>query len=118
MRVCRVDREDEIRLRHMLDAAREAVALTANRVRRQLDTDRALALGLVKEIEIIGEAASRVSSAAQASIPGIPWPDIVGMRNRLVHAYFDINLDVVWRTATAELPILIRELEKLVPEAD
>lgn len=102
----------------MLDAAREAVALTANRARQHLDTDRALALGLVKEIEIIGEAASKVSLAAQAAIPGFPWLDIIGMRNRLVHAYFDINLDVVWRTATAELPELICALEKIVPAAD
>ena len=111
-----MQREDEIRLRHMLDAAREAVALTANRARKHLDSDRALALALVKEIEIIGEAASKVSLGAQAAIPAIPWADIVGTRNRLVHAYFDINLDVVWSTATAELPPLIRELEGLVPE--
>lgn len=70
----------------MLDAAREAVALTANRARQHLDADRALALGLVKEIEIVGEAASKVSASVQGTVPAIPWSDIVGMRNRLVHA--------------------------------
>jgi uncharacterized protein with HEPN domain len=113
-----VEREDEIRLRPMLDAAREPVALTANRTWTHRNTDRALALGLVKEIEIIGEAASKVSVATQAAVPAIPWADVVGMRNRLVHAYFDINLNVVWSTVTAELPPLIRELEELVSGVD
>lgn len=69
-------------------------------------------------IEIIGEAASRVSPACQAKYAGIPWPEIIGMRNRLIHAYFDINLDIVWRTITEELPPLVAELEKALSSGE
>jgi len=74
-----------------------------------------LALALVKDIEIIGEAASRVSEACQAANPQIPWADIIGMRNRLIHAYFDINLNIVWDTITANLVPLIAELVQILP---
>jgi uncharacterized protein with HEPN domain len=70
-------------------------------------------LALVKVIEIIGEAASRVSPEYQANHPQIPWPAMSGMRNRLVHAYFDINLRILWQTTQEDLPLLIDDLEKL-----
>ncbi|MGA2326540.1 MAG: HepT-like ribonuclease domain-containing protein [Bryobacteraceae bacterium] len=91
---------DIVRLRHMLDAAREALALGAGRTSRDLSRDRTLALALVKCIEIIGEAAAKVSSDTRAKHDDIPWTDIVGMRNRLVHLYFDIDLDRVCDTIT------------------
>lgn len=74
-----------------------------------------LALSLVRCIEIIGEAASRVSGETRMLVPQIPWPDLVGMRNRLVHAYFDIDLDRVWDTVLDDLPPLIAQLEELTP---
>ena len=85
-------RDDEIRLRHMADAAREARSFAAGRSRADLDRDRMLLLSLVKEIEIIGEAASKVSQETRDAVPDIPWPDLTGMRHRLIHAYFDINV--------------------------
>ena len=90
--------DDRIRLQHMLDAAHEAQMFMRDRTRADLDKDRMLVLSLVKAIEIIGEAANQVSEATRRQLPAIPWDDIVGMRNRLVHAYFDINVDVLWRT--------------------
>lgn len=87
---------DAIRLRHMLDAAREAVSFIHGRTRDDLDLDRQLVLALVKSIEIVGEAASRVTESSRQDLPQIPWDQIIGMRNRLVHAYFDINLDILW----------------------
>ena len=80
-------KDDTIRLRHMLDAAREAVAFAADRGREDLGRDRMLALSIVKCIEIVGEAASRVSGETRALVSQIPWQDIVGMRNRLIHSY-------------------------------
>ena len=106
--------DDRIRIRHMLDAAREAMAFAAGRDRSDLDTDRMLLLSLVKCVEILGEAASRVSGEAQAASPQIPWPDIVAMRNRLIHGYFDIDPDIVWSTATRELHDLLPLLEALI----
>jgi len=66
----------------------------------------------VKLIEIIGEAASKVSTDGRSALPEIRWDDIIGMRNRLIHAYYDINRDIVWETATQNLPPLIRQLER------
>jgi uncharacterized protein with HEPN domain len=108
-------RGDLVRLRHMLDAAKEAIAFSKGKSRANLDTDRILVLSLVKCLEIIGEAANGVSAALRDKHPGIPWLDIIGMRHRLIHAYYDVNLDIVWRTITDDLPPLIASLEEIVP---
>jgi uncharacterized protein with HEPN domain len=110
-----MNKDDRIRLRHMLDAAHEAVTFVQHETRASLDSDRKLLLALVKDIEIIGEAASRVSEAFQQTSSEIPWARIVGMRNRLIHAYFDIDRETVWKTITEDLPPLIAELEKILP---
>ena len=73
-----------------------------------------LTLALLKSLEIIGEAANGVSSVTQNRYPGIPWRDIIGMRNRLVHVYFDVDLDLVWDTIRTDLPPLIVELERVL----
>ena len=111
-------RDDAIRLRHMLDAAREALSFAEGRSRDDLYEDRMLALSLVKSIEIIGEAASQVSQATKDGTVSIPWADIIGMRNRLVHAYFDIDLEIVWRTVVDELPPLAAELERVLVDGN
>jgi uncharacterized protein with HEPN domain len=102
---------DNARLRHMLDAAREAVGFAAGHQRADLDTNRMLTLSLVKEIEIIGEGASRVTAPTRASLPAVPWSQIVRMRNRLIHAYFNVDLDIVWDVISHDLPPLIAALE-------
>ncbi|MBE7552062.1 MAG: DUF86 domain-containing protein [Anaerolineales bacterium] len=109
-----MNKDDLVRLYHMLDAAKEAESFAQNRTRSDLDSDRMLALSLLKLIEIIGEAAAGVSKESRSQMPQIPWPSMVGMRNRLVHAYFDIDLDRVWDTVTADLPPLIAELEQII----
>ena len=109
-------RDDLVRLRHMADAAREASSFARGRSRADLDTNRMLVLSLVKEIEIIGEAASKVSQETRDTLPDIPWPDLTGMRHRLIHAYFDINVEVVWQTIVHDLPPLLSALEKILQE--
>ena len=106
--------EDFIRLRHMFDAAEEARSFIIGRKREDLSDDRMLVLALVKDIEIIGEAAYRISDATKAKYTDIPWDDIVGMRHRMVHAYFDINLDILWRTVSDDLPDLMHTLRKII----
>ena len=98
----------------MLDAANEALEFVRGKGRPDLDTDRKLVLPLIKELEIIGEAAGKVSAEIRAQHVSIPWQDISGMRNRLIHVYFDIDLDVVWTTVTKDLPLLKTELEKIL----
>jgi uncharacterized protein with HEPN domain len=74
--------------------------------------------GLVKCVEIIGEAAARVGADTKGTYPQIPWAQIVAMRNRLVHAYFDIDLDQVWKAATEDLPPLVVALESILEGDD
>lgn len=95
----------------MRDAAQEALTFAAGRDRPELDRDRMLVLTLVKSIEIVGEAASRVSEDARSRLGAIPWEEITGMRNRLIHAYFDVDLDRVWDTIEVDLPPLITQLD-------
>ena len=108
-------KSDEIRLRHMLDAAKETLSFADDCARADLDTDRKTTVSVVKGVEMVGEAASKVSKECRSDLPQIPWADIVAMRNRLVHVYFDINLDVVWDTITVDLPQLIAVLDGIVP---
>lgn len=110
--------EDRARLLHMLDHAREAVAMTVGRTRLDLDSDRQLNLALVRLLEIVGEAASRVTPQTQALLPGIPWADITGLRNRVVHGYDRVDFDIVWETVVGDLPALIERLEPFLRVAE
>ena len=109
-----MNKDDRIRLHHLLDAAHEAVAFIQTETRESLDNDHKLLLALVKDTEIIGKAASRISEALQQTTPEIPWAQIVGMRNRLIHAYFNIDGETVWKTITEDLPPLIAEPENII----
>jgi uncharacterized protein with HEPN domain len=107
-------RDDLIRIRHMLDAAKETISFADNKTRDDLESDRMLVLSIVKSIEIVGEAASKVTKGSREEHSEIPWTDIVAMRNRLIHAYFDIDLDRVWDTVTDDLPSLAALLEDVI----
>jgi len=105
---------DRTRLQHMLDSARVVAQLTQEHDQADLDHDSLLVGGIAWYIGVIGEAASKVSKELQDATPQIPWPQIIGMRNRLVHGYFDIKLDRLWLTAVESIPVLINELELLL----
>ncbi len=83
--------EDRVRVRHMIESAEAALRFVAGRTRRDLDTDEMLLFAVVRAVEVLGEAASKVTLETRAAHVDIPWSAIVGMRNRLVHAYFDID---------------------------
>ena len=108
--------EDGVLLRDMLDHARKAVAATKGRRRADLDRDEVLAAALERFIEVIGEAASKVSGATQHDLASVPWREIVGMRNRLVHGYASVDHDVIWDVATTDLPTLVAAPEKALGE--
>ena len=103
--------EEGIRLRHMLDYAKEAIAMAAGRKRQDLDSDRMLQLSLTHLVEIIGEAAGHIGEETCQRNPSIPWPRVVGMRNRLIHGYDTVDLDVLWDTVVDDLPGLVIALE-------
>ena len=109
-----MNKQDEIRLRHMLDAAQEVEEFIRGKDRQALNHDQRLVRALTMSIAIIGEAASRISRDFQDNNSQIPWPAIISMRNLLVHAYFDINLDIVWDTAVHGIPPLIEALTDLL----
>ena len=105
--------DDAVRIRHMIEAAEIAQTLVAERRRADLEADRTLQLALARAIEIVGEAASRVSPELRATLPSIPWRSLVSTRNRLIHAYFDIDLDFLWATAREEIPPLLSILRSI-----
>jgi uncharacterized protein with HEPN domain len=105
---------DKIRLLHMLEAAQVTLTLMKGETRESLERDVKLSLAVTKALEIIGEAAGKVSKEVRDQIPQISWSGIIGMRNILIHAYFDVDLDEVWRTVNQDLPPLITELEKIL----
>ena len=102
--------------RHMLDHDREAFAVTQGKSRADLDQDRLLELALVRLLEIVGEAASRVPTQDCARHPEIPWPQIVSLRNRLIHGYDSVDLDILWQIIERDLPPLIAALETILAE--
>ena len=106
---------DDAYLLDMLLAARDAVEFGGGITYSQFENSRLHQNAIVKAVEIVGEAASHVSSGMRESQPDIPWGEIVGMRNRLVHAYFDVDIGLVWRTVHEDLPALIAQLERIVP---
>ena len=108
-------RDDTVPLRQMLDHAREVAAMVGGRTRRDLDTDRMFQLALTRLIEIIGEAANRVTTAGYERYPGIPWLKVIGARNRIIHGYDVVDYNVVWDIATVEIPALIAALERALP---
>ena len=108
--------KDPVRLLHMRDAAREAIEFSKGRDRADLDRDRLFELAMVRLMEIVGEAASRISADFQANHPEFPWPLIVGLRNRLIHGYDSVNFDVLWETIADDLPPLVVTLDRLIAE--
>ncbi len=108
-------KHDLVRIRHILDAAREALSFASGKTRLDLNTNRMLVLSLVKEIEIIGEAAGKVTEETKNKYKTIPWLDMIDMRNHLIHVYFEVDLDILWDTVVSDLPPLIEALDKIVP---
>lgn len=103
----------------MLEAARRAVHLADGRERTDLeDEDDPLGPALVQLVGVVGEAAYKVSRKVRTDLEEIPWQDIVGMRHRLIHAYHDINYEILWATVKVSLPELIRLLEDADLEPD
>jgi len=98
----------------MADAADTALQFCRGRSRADLDTDVMLRFALTRAVEVIGEAAARVSEAGRAASADVPWPAIVGMRNRLVHAYFDVDKDILWTTVADRLPTQQQQLRLIL----
>ncbi len=102
--------DDDVRLRHLVEAAETAIRFVEGREPADLESDYMLRLALTKLVEIVGEAAKQVSPTTRADHPDVPWSAAARMRDRLVHHYFDIDLDVLWTTIAVDLPQLLSAL--------
>jgi uncharacterized protein with HEPN domain len=101
-------------MQQMLDHAREAVALSAHLSRQELEVRRVESLALLQLLQIIGEAARRVSAPTQAQHPEIAWAQIIALRNRLIHGYDAIDFDILHAILQSDLPLLVVQLERIV----
>ena len=98
----------------MIEAAESALRFISGRQQADLDRDEMLRFALVRAVEIVGEAAARVSSETRLETPSVPWSNAIRMRNRLIHAYFDIDHTILWKTVTEDIPALLLLLRSLV----
>ena len=108
-------KSDEILIGHIFDAARRAVAKVAKKTRDEFYADDTLHLAVTHLIQILGEASTKISKEFQDLHADLPWREMIGMRHKIVHDYFEVNLRVVWDVATEDLPELIKQLEAIVP---
>jgi uncharacterized protein with HEPN domain len=108
--------DDRLYLGHMLDMARKARDRIVELDKADYDADEDVRLALIHLVQVIGEAARKVSHEGQLALPEIPWREIIGMRNRIVHDYLGVDEDVVWEVVAFDLPSLVVVLERVVPE--
>ena len=108
-------KDDLVYLGHMLDTSRKALRLVQGKSRAEYDRDETLRLALAHLLQVIGEAARRVSPESCQAHPEVPWKAIVGMRHKVVHDYMTVDDDVIWDTVTRELARLVAALERFVP---
>ncbi len=99
---------------HMRDYARDTIELAQSHSRSDMDDNLMLRLALMKAVETVGEAASRVPDDFRSRYPQIPWQETRSIRNRLVHAYDRINFDILWDIIQDDIPPLIEQLEDLI----
>jgi len=109
---------DPLYLGHMLDTAREATERATHRGLDGFMEDEDLRLALAYRVQMIGEAARRVSESTQRAHPAIPWKQIIGMRHKIVHDYLSVDYDIVWEVVSTDLPVLIEKLEAITPSDD
>lgn len=98
----------------MIDASDEALKFAENKTINDFRNNRMLVLSIVKDIEIIGEAASKISHDTKEKYSHIPWKDIIGMRNRLIHGYFGVDVEIIKQTLDNDLPKLLSQLRAII----
>lgn len=104
--------KDQIYIKHILDSVEFIESLSKDKKFAQVNADRLLKNGIIRELEIIGEASKRLSNEFKKLHPQIPWNEIAGMRDKLIHDYFMVNLNIVWKVVLDDLPKLKSALEK------
>lgn len=103
---------DKVYAKHILDAITSIEKFLAGKNYEIFCEDELLQNGVIRELEIIGEAVKHISDGFKSAIPGLPWKDIAGMRDKLIHDYFSVDLDAVWKAATKDVEELKTEILK------
>lgn len=109
-----MESKDLVRLKHMLDSTEAILSFIKGKRRTSLDKDRLLLSAVLRELEIIGEAANKISDKTKKQFSHFPWKELIGMRNRLIHAYFDVDHDIIWKTVREYLPDFHRQLQETI----
>jgi len=107
-------KNDVIYLKHILDAISRIEEYVKGVKREDYMRNNLLQDGVIRQIEIMGEAAKRLSSEIKEKYPNLPWKDMAGMRDKLIHDYFGVDLDAVWETVEKDIPLLKREVKKII----
>jgi uncharacterized protein with HEPN domain len=107
-------RDDLSRLRDLLEAADLVASFASGRTRLDLDLDRQMQSAMLHQLYVIGEAAARISSPLRDRYPSIPWSAVRGFRNYIAHEYFSLDLDIVWQTATDDVPKLRLQIAEII----
>jgi uncharacterized protein with HEPN domain len=110
------ERDDSVTIRQMLDAAQKAIQFTQHADSERFKRDELKILAITRLLEILGEAARRVSQELRSAHPEIEWREIIGARDRIIHGYDTVDLDRVWRICREDLPALTKKLEKVLEE--
>ena len=113
-----MQKDDMVYVGHMLDMAEKATAKVRGSERSEYDQDENLRLALAHLVQVIGEAARRVSTRFQQAHPEVPWRSIIGIRHKVVHDYLEVDYDIVWGVATVDLPVLVAQLKNIVSAQD
>lgn len=109
---------DGLRIAHMRDALRATMRLTSGRTREDLASDEFLQLALARAVEILCEAATQISAGTKGRYPDFPWRSMAALRNRLAHAYFDVNLTILWDIATQDAPNILPQVDEMANEIE
>ena len=109
-------RDETVYLKHILDAIAKVETYLMGVDETAFKRSSLIQDGVIRQIEIIGEATRRLSRAFRVQYPETPWDDIAGMRDKLVHDYFGVDIDKVWLTALDDLPVLKIQVEKILTD--
>jgi len=109
-------RDNRITFQHMLDYIEEGISMADGRTRSELESDRMFFLAMLKLVEIVGEAATRITEAGREAHPDIPWRELVSTRNRLIHGYDTVDKNILWQIVTCDFPPLARRIREILAE--
>ena len=110
-------RDNLVYLRHILDAISRIEEYTKGVKRDHFMGSALVQAGVVRELEIIGEATKRLATRIKNKHPKVPWKKIAGMRDKLIHNYFGVDLDAVWETVERDIPALKSQIESIMEDS-